>query len=598
MGSFGAWTPCAVAAALLLAASGPGASAVWAESWSLFPADLVADASYAALDAGFDADADPDPEPSALRSGDLADSHADVDPALPSAEELMALGATIGRIEIHIGNIFDTSDPRENRALFRVANKLHRRTRPRAVLSRLLFRPGDLYDPRVLTESERVLRAGGNFYDAEVLPLRYHPATNEIDVIIRARDVWTLTGGFQFNRSGGQSTAGFKLKDDNFLGTGKSLQLKSSKEIDRDVGILRYFDPNVLGSRWLMKLQVEDNSDGDVYDIEVARPFVGLDSRRAIYFRFLDEQRGDPFYDLGKVRLRFRHKVEIAELSLGWSRGLKNHRVNRYFVGLARRADFFTRAPSPQPSAFIPADRELVYPFFGFSSIADRFEETRDFDQIARTEDVELGFTVDGSVGLARTSFGGDRDALLWNVRSFGGFRATPRQTGRFDISFVGRIEAHEGLENVIGRAELRYYARNFGENLFYVLARGDMSWDLDRERQILLGGDNGLRGYPLRYQAGERSVLLTLEQRFFTDWYPFRLAYVGAAVFFDIGRTFTKEIFYNNQGWLKDVGVGLRLSSSRSGFGSVIHFDLAFPLDGDPTLDSIQWLVSTKNTF
>jgi hypothetical protein len=28
---------------------------------------------------------------------------------------------------------------------------------------------------------------------------------------------------------------------------------------------------------------------------------------------------------------------------------------------------------------------------------------------------------------------------------------------------------------------------------------------DLDADRQVLIGGDSGLRGYPLRYQAGQR---------------------------------------------------------------------------------------------
>ncbi len=28
---------------------------------------------------------------------------------------------------------------------------------------------------------------------------------------------------------------------------------------------------------------------------------------------------------------------------------------------------------------------------------------------------------------------------------------------------------------------------------------------DLDADRQVLIGGDSALRGYPLRYQAGQR---------------------------------------------------------------------------------------------
>ena len=44
----------------------------------------------------------------------------------------------------------------------------------------------------------------------------------------------------------------------------------------------------------------------------------------------------------------------------------------------------------------------------------------------------------------------------------------------------------------------------------------------LDPDMQLLIGGDNGLRGYPLRYEAGTSRALLTVEQRFYTDWYPF----------------------------------------------------------------------------
>ena len=59
----------------------------------------------------------------------------------------------------------------------------------------------------------------------------------------------------------------------------------------------------------------------------------------------------------------------------------------------------------------------------------------------------------------------------------------------------------------------------------------------LDPETQVLLGGDNGLRGYPLRYQAGEASRDPHVEERFFTDFYPWRLFRVGYAVFVDAGR-------------------------------------------------------------
>ena len=147
--------------------------------------------------------------------------------------------------------------------------------------------------------------------------------------------------------------------------------------------------------------------------------------------------------------------------------------------------------------------------------------------------------------------------------------------------------------------AEGRFYWETSRYSKFYVSVSGALTEQLDEELQLTLGGDNGLRGYPLRYQAGTARALLTLEQRYYTKWYPFRLFHVGAAAFFDMGRTWGTDVTgLESSGLLKDVGVGLRLGSSRSSFGNVVHIDLAFPLDGDDDMDSVQLLVQTKRSF
>jgi outer membrane translocation and assembly module TamA len=73
----------------------------------------------------------------------------------------------------------------------------------------------------------------------------------------------------------------------------------------------------------------------------------------------------------------------------------------------------------------------------------------------------------------------------------------------------------------------------------------------------------------------------------------------VGAAVFFDAGRAwFEDDPFADANELLRDVGAGLRLGSSRSSSGAMIHLDVAYPLDGDDSIDKLQWLVSTSDTF
>jgi hemolysin activation/secretion protein len=126
-----------------------------------------------------------------------------------------------------------------------------------------------------------------------------------------------------------------------------------------------------------------------------------------------------------------------------------------------------------------------------------------------------------------------------------------------------------------------------------------DAGQHLDADRQLLLGGDNGLRAYPLRYQSGAGRWLFTAEQRWYTNWYPFRLFNVGGAAFYDMGRTFGRGTFTSrDQGLLKDIGVGLRLGANRSALGNVVHIDLSYPLDGDSSVRKLQLGVETRRSF
>ena len=172
------------------------------------------------------------------------------------------------------------------------------------------------------------------------------------------------------------------------------------------------------------------------------------------------------------------------------------------------------------------------------------------------------------------------------------------RQSLFLGVDAQGRYE-DGGLRGGLLQADARYYFRQSPRRLFFMDLSAEAGRNLDADQQILLGGDNGLRGYPLRYQAGEGRWLFTAEQRFFTNWYPFQLFNVGAAVFYDMGATWGRDPLGSpSQGLLRDFGFGLRLGNSRSALGNVLHVDVAFPLDGDSSINSVQFLVETKEEF
>ncbi|HYU31512.1 MAG TPA: hypothetical protein VEW48_05070 [Thermoanaerobaculia bacterium] len=515
---------------------------------------------------------------------------------VPSDEVLEREGAVIGEVSLRIENIFDPNDPKEDHRLFRLANRLHRTTREPVIERQLLFKSGDRYSRRALDESERILRENRYLIDVKIRPVRY--SDGKVDVEVMTRDVWTLNVGGGFGRSGGTSTTHLQLQDTNFLGTGKSITLEQQSDVDRTTLLFRYDDAALLGSHARLSAGYQSNSDGNVQSLDVGQPFYSLDSRWSAFFRGTSGDSVESLYALGHRIDRFHQLHDFYQVQGGVSKGLVDGWTSRWSGGFTFLRDRFEAADGFAEPGILPEDRTLAYPWISWETLEDDYLKGRDLDQIERTEDFHLGSRLFLRLGWSSPLFGGDREAAIVAGSADTGFRLTRTQTLLLTSDLTGRWGSG-GAENSILHGSARYYWRDFGEHLFFTTLEGDVAHRLDRDNQLLLGGDNGLRGYPLRYQDGDRRVLLTLEQRFFTGYYPFRLFHVGGAVFFDLGRTWPGDsALAPNLGWLRDLGIGLRLSSSRSGLGNVVHMDLAFPLDGESTIKKVQWLVRTKTSF
>ena len=140
---------------------------------------------------------------------------------VPEDEELEAGGAVIGNIVLEKRNIFDLSDPKENKWLYRWANRLHVVTRDKVIRNQILFENGDAYSGRLLEETERIVRSNRFIYDARVEPIRYEDGV--VDVKVMTQDVWSLTPDVSFSRSGGENRTALGIEETNLLGRGQLL---------------------------------------------------------------------------------------------------------------------------------------------------------------------------------------------------------------------------------------------------------------------------------------------------------------------------------------------------------------------------------------
>ncbi|KQV86736.1 BamA/TamA family outer membrane protein [Rhizobacter sp. Root1221] len=515
---------------------------------------------------------------------------------MPGFAELEAAGATIGTVRVLTRDIFDLADPKEHRLLFRWANALHRQTRPEVIERALLFKSGDRLSVRQMEETERVLRGARYLYDVKIRPVAWHDGI--VDIEVETRDTWSLDPGFSVGRSGGTNTSGIRLKEYNLLGTGVSLSLGRFRNVDRSGNEFLFLNDHAFDSWTAVSYSHAQNSDGRRDEAAVVRPFYALDTRWTAGVTASKDDRLESVYANGVTAARYRHRQSKAELFGGWSPGLVDGWVHRWSLGLSFQNDTYAQAPGEAAPAQLPADRKRVAPFVRHELIEDRYDRQLNRNLIGRPEFFSLGLASTVQLGWATTALGSNEDALLYQGSISHGFEPWRRHMLIAAAKIEGELVGGRAQRQQLG-AQAQYYLPQGRRWLFYASAAGDMLTHPGPTDTLLLGGDNGLRGYPLRYQGGDRRALFTVEERFYTNLHVWRLFRIGGAAFADTGRAWGgAHVNTVNPGWLADVGVGLRIVSSRAAFSNVLHIDVAVPLNTAPDMRKVQFLVKTKTSF
>jgi outer membrane protein assembly factor BamA len=505
---------------------------------------------------------------------------------LPTFEQLEAEGAIIGQILIDNQNIFDLEDPEENNVFFRAANALHIRTRKGVIQRIILFKSGEPVSVQLIEETERLLQNRPYIYEVFIRPIAYRDGV--VDVEVLTRDTWTLDPGLGFSRQGGENTSKYGLKELNLLGTGAAIEWQREEAERGTTDEYQFNNDLLLGTRARFNITYVDSYTGTAQFVSLVRPFFQLDGRWAAGVSASSSDSLATTYSENVVTSQYRRQDNRVSVFGGLSKGLVNGWTRRYNLGvdfLEEKNELVGGAPPPDQ---LPIDETRVSPFVRFEVIQDKFVKTTNRNQIQRPEFFLLGFAADVKLGYGATELGSTRSS--WN------YTASINQGWDLSRDRILVMQARAGGlytegddENQLLTGEVQYFVPQSNRAQSFVGLAVDAASDIATRNQLSLGGENGLAGYPANYQTGDRRVLFNLEQRLYSDWYPFRLFRVGGGAFLDVGRAWGgDETLNEDPGVLASAGFGLRLFV-RSAFGTVWRLDIAFPIDPQGDVPSYQ---------
>ncbi len=521
----------------------------------------------------------------------------DFDSALDTAA--LVGKARVRKIDVIRQNVF----PGSNHQLASVANRFNTLTRESAIRAALLIEAGQEVGAAELAEAERALRRKSFLYDARVLVRQR--CENDLDVVVVVRDVWTLVPNISFARSGGDNKTILGISDGNVLGSGKEISIVYLNDRDRSGYNLRFDDPNIAGSRWRGSIALADNDDGHGVNASLERPFFALDTRFAAGFRLQSFERDQDLEFLSEDAYTLDGEGERAEAYLGRSSGRTGNYVDRLWVGLAYEREAY-QFPMGFPGP-LETERTFAYPFLAWQRQQDRFVVRENVERIERTEDLDLGLYARARAGISTNALGGDGDVLLFNLGLGGRWYLTDSQLLSTSISWHGRVDLDAwDTQDSVASIQSEYLWKHSARMSFLLRAQATATRDLDLDQQLTQGGDTGLRGYPSRFQVGDRRFLFTIEERYYTDWLPLGLFRVGFAAFADVGRAWFEDrppawVPARDQDYfdtLSNVGLGLRFESIRTRRDRVLHIDFARPLVDGPDVDSLSITISAKQAL
>jgi len=515
----------------------------------------------------------------------------------------------IGKVKVCVLNVFDPSEPKENKAIFRLANFLHITTNHKYINEQLLFEPGDSFNGREIQESERILRNNDYIQSADISTTPNPNNPDEIDILVKTSDSWTTQPTFSFGSGGGKTTSSIGLREDNLFGEGIRFSIKHRRDIDRDSTQFKYSDKTFISSNKSIYLEYENSTDGFVKAINIEKPYSSLNTNTNYGFNYRKEIRQNGFFILEREDYYYDNVQEKFDVFFGKSKGFLEEKTIRHTFGLQSNYDFIDNIVDNSPNKITAqkdisdypvqaVDTENYAPYYEIKYIQDKFKKVYNVRSINKGEDRNYGYEISLRTGFSDTSLYSDEKKLFQEFSL----------TKAFNIGKHAEmaIENKVALEKVSGedlhaRTQLNfeYLKTQIRQYKFYSSIDIDYSANEVNGDQVYLDNITGLRGYPIRYLTGKRSIKFSAEERIYFKRNLWEVIDVGAALFYDIGFiTGEAELDQFNIPYYRSFGIGLRLGSKRASSLGIFHLDLAKPLDLPNDDNSFKFAIELKDKF
>ena len=382
-------------------------------------------------------------------------------------------GKRINSITIEQHNFLSSIDSKESnlKDIFsKIGNKLQSNSKKRAIRENIFFKEWDLFDPSIIAYNEKWLRDLSYIQDAKILAMITPYDTNQVDVIVVTKDLFSYGGELLINNKDAYAA---KLNNINFLGTGNSIQINQNFENQRspksgwgyDVGL-----SNFLGTFISINAGVNqfgNNISNNVLSarknyISVQRPILHPNSKWLGGMEYLETEnenvfpgKWDTIFDQ-QLNYNLKHK----DIWIGYQLTKQSKRIKlnayRQFIQYRYLENDFRARPIDYLLQLDRNYQNLKANFLSFTLVRQSVYRTRYLYGLGRYEDLPIGQSLTWTTGYSQI----EKDRSAYLGFKFEQYKLSKKENYNHVIANIATSYINKSLQDIRFLSSLEQFSK------------------------------------------------------------------------------------------------------------------------------------------
>ncbi len=469
---------------------------------------------------------------------------------------------TVKRLDVFGGNVRDP-DSESEKKVDRLLNKTHINTLEAIVRKNLLFKPGDLISPLILSDNERILRELSFIDDARIYIVPV--SDEESDILVITKDVYSLGASYDYR---GLKKGSLSVFEKNIFGIGHELgfEVPFNTSISDAPGFGVHYNINNIRKSFInLETFYLDDLIRESYGFRLSRDLLSSTTKYAGGISIIHMQTTE---DLGSLPVPALLRYNFHDFWLSRSFLIDPKSVSRIILGARYTHNNILNRPSINPDSYHELQDYKIYIASAAFSVQKYYKASLIYGY-GRTEDIPHG-------GLYKLTIG--REFNEFKQRTY---FSTEASLGK-SAGKIGYIYGSVGLSSYLngGKTEqgMLKFSLNHFSSLFPIMrsmVRTFVDFDYTKgfnrytDEFLYFPRDNGFSGFRNDSITGIDRFNIGIESVVFSpaNFFGFKFAYYGFADFSFLAGAQKNPHSYSG---LASIGLGVRIRNDNLLFNTL----------------------------